>query len=64
MTSPGGVLFWAKLIEKLDWFVLEKDESSLELVIPVPVMAMERLPFRLDAGKQSAFTINRKEAPI
>lgn len=37
--SPGAVLFGAKFIWIPDGFMLEKDESTFEMAMPVPVKA-------------------------
>lgn len=39
--SPGGVLFWTNSIEVLDEFVVDKEESSPELAMPIPIKARD-----------------------
>lgn len=65
-------MFWAKCSRILGSFVLKKDESKLELAMPILVKARD--PFlrirkkmspalSLDVGKQSALAITEEKAP-
>lgn len=51
--SPGGVLFWAKCIGVLDRFLLEKDESVLELAWAFPKDSKEDTPNSESGGKKA-----------
>lgn len=51
----GWVLFWAKRIQALKWFVLNKGSLALELVMPILVKAKD--PF-LGTKKKMGSTLS------
>lgn len=69
--SLGVVLFYMKCVRVLDRFVLNKEESSLEL--PMPILIKGRDPFlriskkigptvSLETGRQTTLVINGERA--
>lgn len=52
-----GMLFWPKCIMVLDGIVAEKEESLLELVMPIPIKAND--PF-LRIRKKIGLTLSLK----
>lgn len=59
VVSLGGVLFRANCMQTLDRFVSKKDDSTLELVVPIEDPSLEARrreaqPLSLEVGKQSA----------
>lgn len=70
--SQWGVLFWVKCIWVLEGFALDKETSSLEPAMPIPIKARD--PFlrirkkigpmlNLEVRRQTVLTIAEEEAP-